>query len=696
MDNQNQPFDIQQFRGEFLDFMMMTTGNTYVVNRQYRLAHIMKAILYLRGSQYLVPTLREGQPVNYRPVTMNDADPVDSDTILSTSNYNYVRSLARKFESVLATKAPNVQAEPLVEASDYQSALAEKVTRICQALRKFWPVEQLQKQACYIAWNCGTIFTKVTWEEDGDNFGFRLESTGQTTQDGAELMVNKANGAPKLEFKSEIDVSLPLMQKDIAESPWMVNEEDVFVAELIGRYPVLRDNLTPSIPGAPSNMLTPGSQARQFIAALDGGNRYGYETETKVYVSPRAYPIFRSNVMVDGQAMRMGDFFASYYPKGLRYTFVRTQLVDVAPAKCSDIFGCGVPDISDRVLCDPLVKDFLPIQDAVNTQMIIWQEMLEQGLPSTLIDAEKIDIEALADKAGAFAGKQIPVKTNAPGELASAMYNMPQSSIDPRNLGLVQWMVEIGKEFLGILPSIYGGETGSQTAYEAERRLNQALQQLSLAWLGMRQAWKSAYINALRLMSQQNTEALAEFGIMPDDMMALRSCFAPGGRLINVSIQVEETIPVMRGQLTQMIKEILGLGPVGAQILGVDDPDNAGRIKGAIGLADWNEPVSSQRKWVRDQIVELLNEQPMMDFDPQTGQQVPVQSSKSVDAVYADPQVAFSVLRAWLIGDGAKVQRENPMGYQNVYLWATQWLQAMMPPPEPEPGQAPPQEPPVQ
>jgi hypothetical protein len=285
----------------------------------------------------------------------------------------------------------------------------------------------------------------------------------------------------------------------------------------------------------------------------------------------------------------------------------------------------------------------------------------------------------------------MPIDTETAGRLADQLYNLPQASPDPRTVEWTRWVVEMSKELIGILPAIYGGDVGvTQTAYEAERRLNQALMQLAIVWASIRELWTGIYTNALRMVAERPSTALEEYGVTENDLLILRECFKTGS-LKKVKISVEESIPATRSQIGALVREILQLGPPAMALLGADSPENASRIRDALGLVGWNSTTANLREWVRLQIQGLVNEAPMMGgMDPETGQSIPAQPSRPVDPTYGDPQLIGALGANWLITEGERLIQENPghPGYENVLLWVrgyqelAQQMMAPTPPPE--------------
>lgn len=665
-----------------------TVFNTEARTKILRLATIKRNLLYVEGKQYLLqtPALGGRGVVDYVPLSITDVQTLSDDvTSIIAPVYNQIRSLGRKFQAVLAQRSPNCQAEPLVESDQLQSAAARAATKIVQALRKQWDSEGLQKQIAFAIFCMGTPIAQVTWCEDGQKYGEReevIEVEGMDPETGipyVDRIINTfANGAPEVAIYSEENITIPpLAKKWPSDVTFLIKAEDWRQGKIIRRWPQAAGLLSQE---PTSNSYTSTSQV--FRASLRGTSRSNNEEVLELFLHPDEYPILARH----GMSVEELD---QLYPRGLRAWLVKGQVMEVQPAVLEEEWGLAVPDFTDFLLADPLMDDAVQGQDSLNTQMAIMHETMESTMPVTLLNSEAIDAQAWKEARSGIGGRILPVSVEN-GSLSDQTHNLPQASPDPRIVEWTQWAMEMSKELIGILPAIYGGDVGvTQTAYEAERRLNQALMQLTICWQAVRSLWSQIYVNALRMVSQRPTSALEDYGVTESDLALLRECFKSGS-LKKVRISVEESIPATRAQVGALVREILQMGPQAMSLLGADAPDNAGRIRDALGLVGWSSSLASLQEWVRKKIQILSQEAPMpAGVDPMTGQPVPGQPTEPVDPTFGDPQMIGLLGQQWLITEGEKLLEQDPNhpGYQNVLLWVQgyqQLAQQLAQPPENE------------
>ena len=312
--------------------------------------------------------------------------------------------------------------------------------------------------------------------------------------------------------------------------------------------------------------------------------------------------------------------------------------------------------------------DYLPIQDHVNRHQNIMAETLERNLPLTLVNAAMLDVDVLNQRSGS-AGELVPVLA-APGQsLRESAYNLPQPTVAPQASEWVQEIHAMGREVIGALPSIYGGESSHQiTALEADNRLSQALMQLGLPWNGMRRAWKGAFTNALRaLLKSPPEKILSQYGVTPIDLNNLEKSFDESGNLTGIEINVQESIPATPLQLRNALAQVMQLGPQAWSLVGIDSPQNAQRLRDALGLHEWRVPGQGPAQFIRRAIQEIL-------ADPQA----PLPNPEGIEFVI-DPPLASMLVQDWLISDeGEGVRTVDMNQWAKVLEWGKSWRELAM------------------
>lgn len=417
------------------------------------------------------------------------------------------------------------------------------------------------------------------------------------------------------------------------------------------------------------------------------------------------YNFFASR-QYENQPLR--DLFRSLFPRGVRLTLVGNEVIDMVPESYKDVWACGQPGVSTTLMMDPVCTDFLPIQDVLNNLTALNQESIERGIPIVAADPNVLNVDAINSRAG-VPGELIAAEPGAGGRLKDSVINLPTAKYEPDVQNFSSMMLEIGRQLTGVMPPIFGGGD-SGTAREADINKTQALMQLGIIWLGALSAWKGAYTNGVKMISQFGGEVLRRFGLSDMDLQKAPMLVDPmTGDLNGFTIEVEESIPATWGQKKDSLMFMLQGGPDVMQVTGAADPANADKVQDIMGVPDWKTPGSGTRNFILIEIKQLLSSGPQApppEIDPLTGQPLPpdpaapLMPSIMPDPVVVEPMVALMIVRDWLTSDEGILQREaNPEGWDNVRLYAQQLMMMSAPPPPPpgEEGEPPaPEEPPME
>lgn len=642
---------------------------------------------------------------------------------LYDGNINMVRGDGNKFVAVLSNRAPNVKAMPLQSDSEDLQKKAKLADKILMALRRSWDVDVIQQQMAFNAWTFGTYFPHVYWEVDPQKYG-KLEigkyeekklvlngqrciGCGMEYPEPRPLMCERCGstmfepldpieipymaqtgtesfpmGAPKIALATVMDFTVPFFSKDIEDAVWGWYDQDIDSGRLVQAFqdePLMIRALESDGAGLPgwATASQTGYTAhitRELMASKVGSpllkkrSRWNFG---QFWISPaRFWSIPNSGWQVtglkDAQGRPMpprplGEVLREAFPRGVRAQFVEGELVGLRSEAMADCWGYGKPGVSPYIYGHPVSYDLIPIADMVNFQHALFSETVQRNLPLTLINNEMIDPAALQGRAG-IPGEFVPVRPMIGQKLSEALYNVQMAKIEPQLANWIQNLVATGREITGVLPAIFGAESSSNTAREAELRRNQALMQLSLSWNGMRNAWRGIYMCALRLLQKNGAWALKNFGLTEQEIRQLDTLLTPEGNLAGFYLDIEEAIPATWGQVRDAVNFVLQGGPEMWQLTGAGDPANISKVHTALGISGWRVPGNDARTYVMEEITGMLQEQPFM------GPMGPMPSRPLDQMLFVvDPGLALQVIKEWLVSDEGRNQKEiNPQGYMNI------------------------------
>lgn len=745
-------------------------------------AQARKCLLYWTGKQWVVPQYNaSGTIIDYQPVPeMNTSQPLSADTPVRgryDTVENYVRGDGNKFCAVLGEKSPNPKVLPLDPSSPDMEARAKLGDRILLALRRLWKVDETHRMLTLSAWRDGTFFLHTPWESDAEKYGMvtRLE-TQQVRRAVVDFMCmqcgnfvteeqqppecpvcknpNMSPGDPyEIQEEQTVEARYPgavpglyatnfyevtvpfyVSVAHFEKAPWLVSDIDAHKGELLEQYPILWEKCHGNIESdeMPDNAVSQtGYWTRNMRSTVNNDvrstSRYRWIKST-IWLRTSMYNMFgEETITPDGvNPIRVRDWFKQSYPDGCKITRVGRWIVDIQPEKLAWHWSVGTPMVSETVNCDPIVLDFLPFQDAINSVDNLFQENFERNLPITLANGNLVNVDALTNRRGS-PGEILPIDVDG-GDLSKALYNLPVSKLDGQNFGYREMMVEAGREITGITKAIFGASNAS-TAHEAELQKTQAMLQLALCWKGMLHCWRGAYENALRMLALYGADVLTKWGLSQDDVEAAARLVDEKGNLYGVKVTVDEGIPATWGQIRDAVMFLIQQGPPSWHLSGLDHPANAGNIQDSLGIPHWITPGSSARDYVQKLIKRLLMGQiqvppppmpmpgdgmqgmdqgmnqgpspmpppppgppppgmPPSNMDPNLPPPMPM-PSEQIDAMILPPPLGIPLFQEWFMSDeGMEAADTNPDGFANLHL-AFQIYSAPPPMPVGEDGKGP-------
>ncbi|MDE3137609.1 MAG: hypothetical protein KGL59_13615, partial [Acidobacteriota bacterium] len=314
-----------------------------------------------------------------------------------------------------------------------------------------------------------------------------------------------------------------------------------------------------------------------------------------------------------------------------------------------------------------LGDSLLSVQERFNTLTNLQMETYDYGVPPTYVDPEAIDVDATQYQS-AEPGAIYPARPR-PGMPLGASFFVPPPAQVPADL------VEHGQELMGPIaqfltgafPAIFGGSMeGQKTASGYAMARDQALGRLGLVWRRIRQFHADVMMLAVECF-RKNRSADVEIPVlgsgMEFDSKWIRLADLRGSLVAYP--EADEQFPTLWNQKRAVLLQLMGLkDPSIQQTLAM--PENLVLVKQLLGLTELQVPGEDSRtKQVRE-ITVLLEGQPVVRTDLQTGQVV-VMPSLLPDGFADDHQVELETCKQWLNSDAGQAAKiNNPEGWANV------------------------------
>jgi hypothetical protein len=337
--------------------------------------------------------------------------------------------------------------------------------------------------------------------------------------------------------------------------------------------------------------------------------------------------------------------------------------------------------VSSTILSDPIGKDMLPVCDAMNDFLNYNVAAGERISPVTIADPTVLDPDKFGQKR-ALPGDIVFALPNSGKGFSESFHSLKTAELSPELMNFGELSLNSVRETTGVLRPIFGGDSGSQTATEAEQKRVQALMQLSLPYDEIRACWERTFLNAVRLFARMAKGGVRMRGVIltPEEVEEL-SVLADAA----IHFEAEEGVPMTYSQQRALWYSALDKGPKVWEFLGMQDPDNKRQALDKLGMGTLRLPYMDDIDKIQGVIRQLLQEQPIlgpMGLEPS----VPVDEFEDDHAFVADR------VRQWAQKKEAIQQKKmNRAGYDNVILWGTRhkMLAQMMAAPPPGPDGAP-------
>ncbi len=680
---------------------------------------------YWRGNQHLV---MEGGGGSYRWVPVQESrkvrDLADAENSrIYDYTINHYRGDGNKFIAVIGQRAPNVKCVPDKPGDEELLEIASKGDQLASVFRAAWEVSRKQKLMAYHQWNTTTSFHYTYWNSDGEKYGYTVEpkiewvdevvkpggfhcvvcgtfneeqqaiasevclSCGnpldpntyspEETEPKPEKVGEEtyANGMVELRVCDIYSVTVPREAESIQDCGWLRFEEYQDPGSLVDIYPQLAPKLGKDMPGNWGGHSDIAASARDRMAALEASTA-GRNDHKKKWLYTEFWLHGRTLNHIKDEEWRKK--LKAKHPRGAVFIFVNSELVDVKDQAIRDHWSECKPSVSPTILADPIGKDMLPVCDAMNDFLNYNVAAGERISPVTIADPTVLDPDQFAKKR-ALPGDMIFAMPNSGKGFGDSFHTFKVAELSPELMSFGDLSLTAVRETTGVLRPIFGGDSGSQTATEAEQKRVQALMQLSLPYDEIRACWERTYQNATRIFARMARGGVRMRGVVltPEEVQEY-AVLADAA----IHFEAEEGVPMTYAQQRALWFSFFDKGPDVWNLVGLGDPDNKRQMLDKVGMGGLRIPYVDDIDKIQGAIRQLLQERPIPG-------QVGMEPSVPVDDFEDDHPFVADYIRQWAQKKEAREARKtNPEGYMNVVLWGvrhkTLAQMAMAPPPGPD------------
>lgn len=707
---------IERHGGELRDVIYKELELPVEINRQEQISFARRNQLYMEGKQYLAPKLGDnGRTLDWSPVNV---DSKDGKKRLFASVYNIILADGAKFIAVVGQRPPNVKAVPIDPMIAANVSSADNADTARMYLHRQWNIRRRMKEIAFYQWATGPVFLKTQYVADAQRFGTmqlpRIETRPEVLraagmecsvcgtvamdmtcpacsapmdpfsyQDEVSVEVPYENGVevfPRgsvdLDIKTVFEVGVPFNARQLSECDWLTEDSMVPEWKLRAKYDLGDKSILTN--ETERSSVEDARLAKEMIESPSGVSCYDQRTKSALesfkWIRPSVYHAFGPELRKQLQEQ---------CPDGARITIVGARVVEIKNESMDDIWAVcktGPNKISDPPLCHAII----PIQDDINDFVNMGRETLLRAIPKTFIDSSLVDPQALKDSEAIIA-ELVPVKLGTNQSIGNLIGQLPTAKMNEQTMPFGSWLRDYSREIDGVQPAIYGGGTPANTFRAENQRKNQALMQLQPPFEEMQEAVRVATKNGVKLLAKYGTGSVK--APSRDPMTPTRHLQLEDLQLEGWELEAEESVPQSLGEKQERVAALSQENPDMAAALGFSHPMNVAEMQRMFGIEGLYNPAAMQLKKALGVIQELVNEVPIDDFDPMTGQPMRVSSQTPDPYEFKDAGFMAQVFHAWVLSDaGQQAARLNPEGFENVKLFGQQLDQMAAPPPMPMEG----------
>ncbi len=735
------PYDLKPFAEQLKTLVNEKILTVVDSARQFYLVMALRNELYWRGKQFLTMKFM-GDGITVIPATGVPGSPqIPANATPPQSlayTFNITRSDGQKFVAVTGARPPYVNIEPQDPRDPESIQAGRDGDAVSRYLEELWDTQGKQKDVARTIFRTGPQFANVTWVADEDKYGAAdvhdvqlvnqsdpgtltcpkcgfsgpvPEGTppgasvpcpncgfaGATVTPGAAYQAPKMvktgtqpKGMPELHFYNVFEVTIPPQRKSIKECEWLVNE----VLEISGKMREQYGDLVKDIKDeTPSGVEVPSQESvadhYDIIASADlqHRNRQDRWWHTRVFLKPEMYHYAQDDLK---KVLQEG------YPDGLRLVMVNGNFVQGVAENLEDVWTVCKTGTDDRILSDPICHDLVPINTIINDFFNMALEIVLRSIPKTIVNPRLIDRRSVQNNT-ANAYEILFANTGLSEDLGKMMHSLPQASFSEQMMELANLFRQYSREFDGALEAVFGGGEPAPTWRQDQQRKNQALGQFYMAYDEMRQFWEQNHRLAHKLLAKYG---VGQISVPTDDP------FRFGPRVVDftklrpelIRVESDEKMPETRAEEEDRLTDQFAFPPQVQDAIGLFHPVNTPRLVGLTSMRGMTSVLEHLTVKCLKLIQRLLQEQPIQQFDPQSGAPMTdPQSGQPVEqpSVTPDPfdfkNAAFAVeiFRAFINSPaGSDYEEQSADGFRNVRLFGNALDQMANPPAQPEPPRA--------
>lgn len=664
---------------------------------------------YERGYQHVYET-KTGQFTQGAPGQVVAVDGKDIQCPNYIDDYNIFQPYERVIQAILTQNPPGIDFRPINPNLSEDTEAAETAEGYRMMFDRSNKTKSIQTQIVRMFCLSGRTVLWTRTEANGQKFGLNPDSSPKKMETATVY--------------GTLESRVPILSKSQDDCLYCVLYDDPDVKQAKAEYPEFRDKIKPNEQGLSENAY----ERTARMGVLQGARSQASIGDAFTHLCTREHAWMRPAVFEgekyedpfeepeegdigeDGAPLSVRGKLCQLFPFGVHAVFVGSQYVGCWAESMDDAVIIGFPYEGDGMFRMAIMDPMVVVQDRFNDNMNAAAEVWDMGWPSTWINADDQEYEAVVNqKADPYAIRQKKARSGL--KLTDDFFREPNPELPVTFMQFLELLEgPLAQFMLAAPPALFGAAMEDQkTASGYAQARSQAMGQQGLNWGAVQDMMARMYYQAA-LCAAANPDHSEEI-VLPgegEQVTTLRLDRLTKGKFgayPDEDSAFPESTVQKRGTLERVLTMAETNPVIGQQIM--SSPDNWKTFAVVYGFPELVIPEAIARDKQQFEIEELLKSSPIPP-DPMMIEQAQIQhAAVAIQSEHAgmpappfdmqgliqsltEPSVPvleldfhaweFAKCQEWLSSGECRKQiaEGNQQGVDNVTLHAMQHKQHMM------------------
>lgn len=485
-----EPFaDVTDDQKKKLGELVLIASRTDVASRRFEVEQAWEARLFERGYQHLLPRRGGGWSLPGEGTQWGPLSTADSSALFSTNTYGRDKDI---IVAAISRETPKVTFFPNDAMVIADVLAAEQANKYKDVYAKNNDLRTRLAEMSYYYWTDGRCVLYTRDVADAQRYG--TADTGESNMKEVTTVYGKLEA--KVPMNAQTQREMHFLQ--------LYSEIDIMTAR--AKYPWVAKKIRPGSCGIGEIELDKIARVNTKLALLGsyvtGDAMMREVTEQYTWLRPEA---FYDETVSDTDR----EAFLQMFPKGCLIVFVGTTFAFCRNESMDDhvTVSHATPGIGQNRRA--LGTNSISVQKRLNTYLDIMDDFFRRTIPRRIYHADAFDVAALKVQDN-IAGGSVPYQPQ-PGMTADQLvFVEPTPQPQPALPDFCNMFFETFPASLsGAVPSLFGGDTNTDTVGGIAIQRDQALARIGIPWTAAHAAICEAAHQAV-ICAATRTQAISE------------------------------------------------------------------------------------------------------------------------------------------------------------------------------------------